>query len=52
MSQEFLPTKKFKIIHDFLKHYDDGKFDPFEEKPIDISQCGNILTYQILVKKH
>ena len=27
---------KFKVIHNFLKRYDDGKFDPFEEKPTDI----------------
>ena len=28
---EFLTTKKHKAVHDFLKHYDDGKSIPFEE---------------------
>ena len=35
-----------------MKHYDDGKFDRFEEKTNYISQSGNILTYKILVQKH
>ena len=30
--KEFLPTKKEKIQHDFLKHYNDGKEIPLEEK--------------------
>ena len=33
---EFLTTVKLKAIHDFLKHYDDSKSIPFEEKLLDI----------------
>ena len=50
--QYFLPTTKVKEIHDFLEHYDNGKFDSSEERPIYISQRGNILTYEISVKKY
>lgn len=39
--QPFLPTTKFKIIHNFLKHYDDGKFDPPKQKPTDTWQRGS-----------
>ena len=31
---DFLTTGKYKAVHDFLKHYDDGKSIPFEEKPL------------------
>ena len=47
-----MPTAKLKVIHNFLKHCDDGKFDHFEEKPIYISKRGNILTYEISVQNH
>ena len=50
--QDFLKATKFKVIHDFLKYYNDGKFDLFEEKPIDISQRQDILTSEISVQKH
>ena len=33
---EFLTTEKHKSIHNFLKHYEEGKNVPFEKKPIDI----------------
>ena len=33
---QFLATRKEKAIHDFLKHYNDGKSILFEEKPLDI----------------
>ena len=33
---EFLTTEKHKSIHNFLKHYEEGKNGPFEKKPIDI----------------
>ena len=49
---ELLPTTKFKTIHDFLKNYPDGKFDPFEDRPIDIKYSGNITFYEITVSKH
>ena len=34
--EEFLTTDKHKSVHNFLKHYDDGKNIPFEDKLIDI----------------
>ena len=33
---EFLTTEKHKSIHNFLKHYEEGKGIPFEDKPTDI----------------
>ena len=33
---EFLTTEKHKSIHNFLKHYEEGKNVHFEKKPIDI----------------
>lgn len=52
-SDEFLPTTKFKMIHDFfLKHYSDSKFDAFEERPTDNKQSGKIILYEITVSKY
>ena len=34
--QEFLPTGKFKINHDFLKHYENRR-NVVEEKPVSIT---------------
>ena len=50
--KEFLPTKKEKIQHDFLKHYNDGKEIPFEEKPLDIIRYRTLTIYQIKYKKN
>ena len=33
---EFVTTKKHKIVHNFLKHYVRGKTKPFETKRIEI----------------
>ena len=30
---QFLTTKKEKVIHDFLKHYNEGKDIPFKKNP-------------------
>lgn len=35
-----------------MKDYEDGKFNPFEEKPFDITQQGNITSYKISYQKH
>ena len=48
---EFIATKKQKTEHDFLKHYDDGKEIPFEEKPIDIIRNKALTIYKIEFKK-
>ena len=44
---EFLATKKEKAVHDFLKHYNDGKNIPFEERPLDIIKYPALTIYQI-----
>ena len=49
---KFLATEKQKAVHDFLKHYDDGKSIPLEEKPLDIVRCPALLIYSIEFQKH
>ena len=49
---EFLATEKQKVVHNFLKHYDDGKTIPFEEKPLDIVRCPALTIYCIEFQKH
>lgn len=50
--QDYLSTTKFKAIHNFLKYYDKGKFNQFEEKPIDTIRRGNITNYKVSAQKH
>ena len=49
---EFLATEKQKVAHNFLKHYDDGKTIPFEEKPLDIVRYPALTIYSIEIQKH
>ena len=51
---DFIPTTGFKISHDFLKHYDDGKEHLLDdEKPISIVNIGNsIKKYEITFQDH
>ena len=49
---EFLTTDKHKSVHNFLKHYDEGKDIPFEDKPIEISRFPGLKIYSIKFKKH
>ena len=42
---EFLATQKQKAVHDVLKHYDEGKNTPFEEKPVDIVRHPGLTIY-------
>ena len=44
---EFLTTEKNKAVHDCLRHYDDGKSIPFEEKPLDILRFPVLIIYPI-----
>ena len=48
---QFITTKKEKAAHDFLKHYNDGKNIPFEERPLDIIKYPALVIYQIEFKK-
>ena len=49
---EFLTTDKDKSIHNFLKHYEEGKSVPFEEKLIDIVKCHGLTIYYIEFQKN
>ena len=49
---EFLVTDKHKAVHNFLKHYEDGKTIPFEEKPLDILKLPALTIYSIEFRKH
>ena len=49
--QEFLPTTKFKIFHDFLKHYESGK-NVVEKKLLLVSNIGNIKKFEINYQNH
>ena len=48
---QFTTTKKQKAAHDFLKHYNDGKNIPFEERPLDIIKYPMLEIYQIEYKE-
>ena len=49
---QFLVADKHKAVHNFLKHYDDGKTIPLEEKPLDILKLHALTTYSIEFRKH
>ena len=49
---EFITIKKYKVEHDFLKHYDDGNEIPFEEKPLQIVRNKALIIYKIEYSKH
>ena len=42
---QFLVTHKEKAVQDFLKHYNEGKSIPFEEKPLDIVRYPALKIY-------
>ena len=48
---EFLPNSRYKVIHDFLVHYEAGK-DAFKEKPLTYTAFGEIRKYEITFSKH
>ena len=47
--QEFLPTSKFEINHDFLKHY--GR-NVAEGKPVSITNIGTVTKLEITFQEH
>ena len=49
---EFLTTEKHKSIHNFLKHYEEGKSVPFEDKPIGIVRFNGLTIYSTEFQKH
>ena len=48
---EFLPTTKFKAVHEFVKHYNDGNQELAENKPINIEDNKLFTKYSIGIKK-
>ena len=50
--EEFLTTDKHKSVHNFLKHYDEGKNIPFEDKPIDILRFNGLTIYSVEFQEH
>ena len=49
---KFLVTEKQKTVHNFLKHYEDGKTIPFEEKPLDLLKVSSLTIYSIEFRKY
>ena len=49
---EFLTTDKHKAVHNFLKHYEDGKSIPCEEKTVDILKLPALTIYSIEYSKY
>ena len=49
---KFLVTVKQKPVYNFLKHYEDGKTIPFEEKPLDVLKLPALTIYSIEFRKH
>ena len=47
----FLTMSAYKKKHDFLKHYNEGEDDLFEDKPIDIENTANLVKFEITVNK-
>lgn len=43
---------KHKAVHNFLKHYKDGKAAPFEEKPLGILKLSGLTIYSTEYQKH
>ena len=49
--QELLPTSKFKITHEFLRHYGNGR-NTIEEKPVIITYFGAVEKFDITSQEH
>ena len=49
--QEYLPTSRFKIYHNFLKHYNDGE-TVVDNKPITVTEIGAVKKYEIAFQEH
>ena len=49
---KFLVTEKQKTVHNFLKHYEDGKTIPFEENLLDVLILASLTIYLIEFRKH
>ena len=50
--EEFIPSTRFKLFHDFLKHYNKGKDNIVEEKPLTVTKIGKITKFEINYQNH
>ena len=50
--EEFIRTTRFKLFHDFLKHYNQGKDNIVEEKPLTVTKIGKITKFEINYQNH
>lgn len=48
---DFLTIGDHKVRQDFLKHHDQGRKTPFEEKPLDASKFDSLIIYSIEYQK-
>ena len=49
---DFITTRDYKSKHDFLKCYDEGQNDLYEDKSLDIIQLLFITKFEISIMKH
>ena len=49
---DFITTCDHKAKHDFLKHYDEGQNDLYEDKPLDIIKLPFMTKFEISIIKH
>ena len=49
--QDYLSTSRFKIYHNFLKHYNDGE-TVVDNKPITVTEIGAVKKYEITFQEH
>ena len=47
--EEFIPTSRFKLFHDFLNHYVEGK-NIVDEKPLSITKIGKSPNLKLTIK--
>ena len=49
---DFLKTAKVKKVHNFVRHYDQGKNIASEDRPVSVQSFDNILSYKISYSQH
>ena len=49
---DFITTRDYKSKYDFLKHYDEGQNDLYEDKLLDIIILPFLTKFEISIMKH
>ena len=52
LCNEYITTSNYQKVDNFIKHYQEGKEELVENKPVDIIKTLSITKYQILYSKH